>query len=290
MQEEEITMKKKIISMLLAAAMVCTCFVGCGSKVDESSSDIDVSATDVSSSEPIDISNLKLIKDGTLTVGMEIGYPPFEDKAEDGTAIGYDVDMIYAIGDKLGLEINLIDTAFDLFFAGLGTNYDCIVSAVTITDERQEQALFSTPYIENYQAVAVKKGSDIKIESLQDLSGHSVMLQKGTTSQELLEDMIETGTVTNCTMAATEQILTCFTALDNGEYEIVLCDSTVAANYVTMSPDKYEIAYIDDQYPEQFGIAMGKEDTALQTAINEAMAQLKEEGFFEENNAKWFAE
>lgn len=281
-------MKKKIISLFLAAAMVCTCFVGCGDKVDENKTDVNVSKTDVASGEKIDISNLKLIKDGTLTVGMEIGYPPFEDKAEDGSPIGYDVDMIYAIGDKLGLEINLIDTAFDLIFAGLGTNYDCIVSALTITDERKEQALFSTPYIQNYQAVAVKKGSDIKISSLQDLSGHSVMLQKGTTSQELLEDMIETGTVKDCTMAATEQILTCFTALDNGEYEIVLCDSTVAANYVTMQPDKYEIAYVDNQYPEEFGIAVCKDDVALQTAINEAMAQLKEEGFFEDNNAKWF--
>lgn len=281
-------MKKKIISMLLAAAMVCTCFASCGSKVDENSSKVDVSLTDVSSSKPIDISNLKLINDGTLTIGMEIGYPPFENKAEDGTPIGYDVDLAYAIGDKLGLQVNLIDTAFDIIFAGIGTNYDCVISAVTITDERQEQMLFSTPYIENYQAIVVKKGSDIKATSLNDLSGHSVMLQKGTTSQDLLEDMIATGTVTNCTMAATEQILTCFTALDNGEYEIVLCDSTVAADYVTKNPDKYEIVYVDDQYPEQFGIAMGKEDTALQTAINEAMAQLKDEGFLEGNNAKWF--
>lgn len=279
---------KKIISMLIAAAMLCTCFVGCGSKVDESSSNVDVSKTDVSSSEPIDISGVKFIKDGTLTVGMEIGYPPFEYKAEDGTPVGYDVDLAYAIADKLGLELNPIDTAFDIIFGGLDTNYDCVISAVTIDDARSKEMLFSTPYIENYQAVVVKKGSDIKVEALKDLSGHTVMLQKGTTSETLLNDMIKTGTVTKCTMTPTEQILTCFTALDNGEYDIVLCDSTVAADYVTKSPDKYEVVYTDKEYPEQFGIAIGKENTALQTAINEAMAQLKAEGFFEENNAKWF--
>lgn len=260
-------MKKKIVSLLLAAAMLCTCFVGCGEKKDEDS---------------------MLIHEGTLTIGMEIGYPPFEDKAEDGSPEGYDVDLAYALGEKLGLEINLIDTGFDIIFGGLGTNYDCIISAVTITDERKEQALFSTPYIENYQAVAVKKGSDLKVSSLKDLSGHSVMLQKGTTSQELLEDMIQTGTVTKCTMSATEQILTCFTALDNGEYEMVLCDSTVATDYVTKNPDKYEIVYVDDEYPEQFGIAIAKDNEELQTLINDAMAELEDEGFFEDNAKKWF--
>lgn len=256
---------KKIIAMLLAAAMLTVAMVGCNGNKEKG----------------------MLIKEGTLNVGMEIGYPPFEDKAEDGSPIGYDVDLIYAIGEKMGLEVNLIDTAFDVIFAGIDTNYDCVVSAVTITDERRENCLFSNPYIENFQAVAVKKGSDLTITSLQDLSGKSVILQKGTTSEDLLDNMIETKTVTDCTKSATEQILTCFTALDNGEYDTVLCDSTVADNYVKKYPDKYEIAYLDNEYPEQFGIAMGKNNTELQAAINKAMDELKAEGFFEKNAEKW---
>ena len=125
-------MKKKIVAMLLAAAMLCVSFVGCGdSKKDDVSSAAEVNGT-------VDVSNVKLIKDGTLTVGMEIGYPPFEDKAENGEPIGYDVDLVYALAEKLGLEVNIVDTAFDVIFAGIGTNYDCVVSAVTITDERRE--------------------------------------------------------------------------------------------------------------------------------------------------------
>lgn len=271
---------KKMIALLLSAAMLGACMISC--KSDDKKDNVSKSDT-----AAVDMSNVKLLNDGTLTVGMEIGYPPYEDKAEDGSPIGYDVDLIHAIGDKLGVEVNLIDTAFDIIFGGIDTNYDCVVSAVTITGERAEKFLFSTPYIDNYQAVAVKKGSDIKVESLNDLSGHSVFVQKGTTSEELLNDLIETGTVTNCTNAATEQILTCFTALNNGEYEIVLCDSTVADGYIAREPDKYEIIYVDESNPEQFGIAIGKENTALQTAINEAIAQLEEEGFMTENYNKW---
>ena len=277
-------MKRKIIAMLLAAAMLCVSFVGCGS--DDSKNDVS-SAAAVQGS--VDVSNVKLIKEGTLTVGMEIGYPPFEDKAENGDPIGYDVDLVYALADKMGLEVNIVDTAFDVIFAGIGTNYDCVVSAVTITDERRENCLFSEPYIDSYQAVVVKKGSDIKIESLKDLSGKSVALQDATTSKALLDDMIKTGTVTDCKMGPSEKVLTAFTALDNGEYDVVLCDSPVADTYITNYPDKYELAFLDKENVEQFGVAMAKNDVELQTAVNEAMKQLKEEGFFEENTAKWFA-
>lgn len=274
---------KKMLAMLLAAAMLCVSFVGCnGEKKDDVNSDSEPKGT-------VDVSDVKLIKDGTLTVGMEIGYPPFEYKEENGDPVGYDVDLVYALADKLGLEVNIVDTAFDVIFAGIGTNYDCVVSAVTITDERRENCLFSEPYIDSYQAVVVKKGSDIKIESLKDLSGKSVALQDATTSKALLEDMIETGTVTDCKMGPSEKVLTCFTALDNGEYDVVLCDSPVADTYLTNDPDKYELAFLDKENVEQFGVAMAKTDTALQTAINEAMKQLKEEGFFEDNTAKWFA-
>ena len=277
-------MKRKIIAMLLAAAMLCVSFVGCGS--DDSKNDVS-SAAAVQGS--VDVSNVKLIKEGTLSVGMEIGYPPFEDKAENGDPIGYDVDLVYALADKMGLEVNIVDTAFDVIFAGIGTNYDCVVSAVTITDERRENCLFSEPYIDSYQAVVVKKGSDIKIESLKDLSGKSVALQDATTSKALLEDMIKTGTVTDCKMGPSEKVLTAFTALENGEYDVVLCDSPVADTYITNYPDKYELAFLDKENVEQFGVAMAKNDVELQTAVNEAMKQLKEEGFFEENTAKWFA-
>ena len=274
---------KKMISMLLAAALLCVSFVGCDdSKKDDVSSAAEVKGT-------VDVSNVKLIKEGTLTVGMEIGYPPFEDKAENGDPIGYDVDLVYALADKLGLEVNIVDTAFDVIFAGIGTNYDCVVSAVTITDERRENCLFSDPYIDSFQSVVVKKGSDIKIESLKDLSGKSVALQDATTSKALLEDMIKTGTVTDCKMGPSEKVLTAFTALDNGEYDVVLCDSPVADTYITNYPDKYELAFLDKENVEQFGVAMAKTDVELQTAINEAMKQLKDEGFFEENKTRWFA-
>jgi len=146
---------------------------------------------------------------------------------------------------------------------------------------------FSTPYIENYQAVVVRKDYDKEINGFNDLEGLSLAVQKETTSDVLMSDYVDTGSIT-ATISANEKITTCFTQLENGEVDAVVVDSTVADGYVASSPDVFLITYVDQSEPEQFGVAMGKDNVALQTAINKAIAELKEEGFFEESVAHWF--
>ena len=271
-------LSKKIIAVALSACMTAVCFAGCGGSTSSS----DASATEASKT------SVKTMYDGTLTIGMEIGYPPFEQYADDGTTpTGYDVDLAKEIGDKMGLEVNFINTAFDGILQGIGTNYDCVFSAVTITDERKETCLFSEPYIDNYQSIVVAKGSTQKFESLNDLDGKDIALQKETTSDELLDDLTGKGTI-SCKKVAQEKVTTCFTQLTNGEVDVVLCDSTVADGYVSTSPDLYEIAFQDSTSPEQFGIAMGKQDTQLQTAVNNALAELKSDGTLDDIYKKWF--
>jgi len=110
---------------------------------------------------------------------------------------------------------------------------------------------------------------------------------KETTSDILISDYISTGSL-NCTLAQNEKIITCFTQLDNNEIDAVVVDSTVADGQVGKYPDKYKIVYLDKSEAEQFGVAVTKGNTALVEAINEAIAELKEEGFFKESIAYWF--
>lgn len=254
-------MRKKLAFVLaMTLAMSCTVFTGCG-KGDSQGEKDTTKAADTSEKtedkEKIEISDVKLMNDGVLTVGVEIGYPPFEDFAEDGTTpIGYDIDIATAVAEKLGLEVNFINTAWDGIFAGIDVNYDCVCSAVTINAERQETMLFSTPYINNYQAVVVPTGSDLKISSFQDLDGMTIAVQKETTSDQLMSDYKSTGSI-NVEIVANEKVTSCFTQLTNGEIDAVVVDSTVADGYVADSPDKYTIIYKDTQEEEQFGIAMG---------------------------------
>lgn len=243
--------------------------------------------TQEAAASDIDLSGVTLKSDGVLSVGCEVGYPPFEDFADDGTTpIGYDIDIITAVADKLGLEVNIINTAWDGIFAGIDVNYDVVCSAVTITPERQETMIFSTPYINNYQSVVLLADDDKTISSFNDLDGMSIAVQKETTSDILMSDYKSTGTI-DVQIVANEKVTSCFTQLQNGEVDAVVVDSTVADGYINSSDD-FVIAYKDTAEAEQFGIAMGKENTALQAAINQALAELEEEGYIQETYDYWF--
>jgi len=109
--------------------------------------------------EPVlDLSALKTIKEGKLLVGMEIGYPPMEYMDESGLVpMGFDVDLSYELGKLLGLEVELVNTAWDGIFAGLDKEqYDVILSSVSITPDRQEAFEMSAPYIANALCIVVK--------------------------------------------------------------------------------------------------------------------------------------
>ena len=278
-------MKKRILSILLASACVLG-LTACGEKKAEAPAAAPAAEESAASSN-IDISGIKLLSDGVLSVGCEVGYPPFEDFAEDGTTpIGYDIDIISAVAEKLGLKVNIINTAWDGIFAGIGKNYDVTCSAVTITPERQETMLFSTPYISNYQAVVLMADDDREVSSFLDLDGLSIALQKETTSDILMSDYTSTGTIA-IQIVADEKVTSCFTQLQNGEVDAVVVDSTVADG-VLNSSDDFKIVFEDTEEPEEFGIAMGKDNTALQTAINQALKELDEEGYIDETYDYWF--
>ena len=281
---------KKILTLTLAVLFVVLSLTACGDKKDTTSVAEGKKTEESAKDYNFDTSEFNLLNEGVLTIGCEVGYPPFEQYANDGkTEIGYDIDLANELGKRLGLKINIINTKFDTIFEGMGTNYDVVISGITINEERKAKMILSEPYIDNYQAIVVKADSDLTASSLNDINGHSVAFQKGTTTDEIVTELVETGTV-KCTSAANEKILTCFQQLSQGEVEMVVCDSTVASVQLAKEAGKYKIIFTDTENPEQFGIAIPKENTKLADAINTLIKDLKEEGFFEELNEDWFGE
>jgi polar amino acid transport system substrate-binding protein len=107
----------------------------------------------------IDTAKAKQLTGGTLKVGAEIGYPPMEYLADDGTTyIGFDIDVAKAIAEVLDVEVEFTNTAWDGIFAALEKGeFDCIMSAVSITPERQEKYILTEPYVSNRQQIVVAK-------------------------------------------------------------------------------------------------------------------------------------
>src|SRR6478735_6089997 len=124
----------------------------------------------------------------TLTVGSDIPYPPFE-QGKPGHYTGFDVELMQAIGEKIGREVEFQDTSFETIFRDVGQGkFDAAMSAATITEEREQAVDFSNPYYLSEQALLVKEGSPFK--ELKELEGKTVGVQQGTTGQELAKKEI----------------------------------------------------------------------------------------------------
>jgi polar amino acid transport system substrate-binding protein len=217
------------------------------------------------------------IKPGVLTVGMEIGYPPMEYYDTDSkTPIGFDVSMAKAIAAKMGLQVEFVDTAWDGIFAGVDTNkYDCIMSSVTITPERQAAHNFSKPYIGNAMAIVLPKGSPIKISKPEDCAGHSVSYQAETTADFFMDRYAQQGL--QFTPYEYEKVMYCFDEMKLGRVEVIVTDILVAYDYVSPADSPYEIVW-QGPADEKFGVCIRKWNDALTQAIDKALDELFADG------------
>jgi polar amino acid transport system substrate-binding protein len=230
------------------------------------------------------------VKSGVLSVGQEIGYPPFEYYAEDGrTPIGFDVEMAAALAAKLGLTVRFIDTAWDGIFAGVTKgDYDCIISAATWTPERAAAHTFTKPYIGNAQCIVVLKGNKLGIKDIADLNGRSTSYQGETTSDIYLAGYVaKTGA--KITTYEYEKVMSCFDELKLGRVDTVLCDSTVAADYIRDDDTPYEVVW-QGPADEVFSICLKKGNTVLKHAMDKALDELFADGTIQSLSQKYFGQ
>jgi polar amino acid transport system substrate-binding protein len=210
-----------------------------------------------------------------LKVGMEIGYPPFEYFDDDGsTPIGVDVELAYEIGERIGMEVELVDTAWDGIFAGIDKgDYDCVISAVTITSDRLLDFDFSTPYIQNYQCIVSLAGSDIQPASPEELDGLKIAYQEETTSDEFVTVFAEENGL-DIEVFEYAKVMNCYDDLLNGRVDVIVCDSTVASSYVG-EDSEFVQTWIQDSDAEEFGVCIKKGNTELLEKINAALDEMK---------------
>jgi polar amino acid transport system substrate-binding protein len=264
-------MKKPRLIALLSALMVLAAMVvvvGCGSSDDDSSSS---GSGDFQS---------ELITEGTLTVGSDIPYAPFEmGKAPDYT--GFDIDLVNDVAKRLDLDVKIQDTAFDTIFTDVAQGkFDMVASAATITPEREQQVAFSDPYFESEQALLVPPGSDIT--SVEDLSGATVGAQDGTTGEAYANDETDAGQVRGFPTGAAA-----IAAVVNGQVEASIIDAPVAEEAASAGQTGFEVATTIPT-AEYYGFAFSKNTPELLTAVNGALSDLIEDGTYEELFRKYF--
>ncbi len=220
-----------------------------------------------------------------LTVGSDIPYPPFEQKSSGGDSgkyTGFDVELMEAIGEEIDREPEFIDSSFETIFRDVAQGkFEAVMSAATITEEREKVVSFSNPYYLSEQAILVKEGSSIT--GLADLSGKPVGAQQGTTGLELGKEKADAGE-----LRPYPEGPDAVNALKAGTVEAVIIDAPVAANAVE-EVGGLEVA---EKVPteESYGIAVAKSETGLLESINEGLATVLKNGKYTKIYEKWFKE
>ena len=219
---------------------------------------------------------------GTVTIGTNAEYPPFEFVDEDGEITGFDIELMEAVAEEAGFEYELVNTRWDGIFVALASGeFDAVISAATITPERAEQVNFSDPYFNAGQRIAVQADND-SIQGPEDLDGMAVGVQLGTTGDIFLTDQ------TGADVKRYDENTLAFEALNNGDLDAVMADGPTAAEVLQSNPEM-DLKLVDGVFTEeQYGIAVNEEETELLEAINEGLAAVKESGAYDEIYDKYF--
>ncbi len=229
----------------------------------------------------------KCATSGMLKIGTDASYPPFENVNEKtGKIEGFDIDLLDAIGKKVGFTVDAHNALFDTIFTALAYGqYDLVISASTITEERQQTVNFSNPYFVAGQVIVLRKADVGKIKTPADLAGKTIGVQLGTTGAQAAREIPNTKAVKDYPTAPEA-----FQALANGDVDAVVNDNVTSLSIILNSP-QLKLAVVGKPFTEEFyGIAVRKDCKDLLTKINKGLAEVIADGSYAKIYAKYLGE
>ena len=240
-------MKKflKVASIVLVIAMIA-CFAACGGNGGEKEK---------------------------LVMATNAEFPPYE-YVEDGKIVGIDAEIAALIAEKLDMELEIVDVAFDSIIPGVQSGkYDMGMAGLTVDEKRLEKVNFSTSYATGIQAIIVKEGSDIK--TVDDLAGKKIGVQTSTTG-----DIYATGDYGEEAITRYDNGAVAVQALIADKVDCVIIDNEPAKSYVKANEG---LKVLDTEYTvEDYAICFAKEDTELKDKVDGALKELIADGSVKE--------
>lgn len=218
---------------------------------------------------------------GPWVVGTEPAFPPFESQSDSGELVGFDIDLLQAIGDQAGVEIEFESLPFDGLIPALqaGT-IEAAVSGMTITEERAATVDFSRPYFRAGLAIAIAE-DDTDITSIETLEGKTIAVQIGTTGAEMA------GGIKDAKVSTFDSAPLALQELANGNADAVINDAPATLDAIATG-NIGGIKVVGELLTEEFyGIAMPKDSPNLDV-LNTALTDILENGTYDTIYEKWF--
>lgn len=295
---------KKFLAAMMAAMLCMGLLTACGSVAEETAQTAETTEAETEASneaetaneaEPADAAEetaepeaaeeaaqpeaeaaaSEALADGVLSVGTNAEFPPFEYVDDSGEPDGFDIALIKAIGEKLGVEVQVENMEFNALVASIGGKIDVAIAGMTVTDERKEMVDFSDSYYTAVQYVILPKDSEIAAAA--DLEGKAIGVQLGTTGDFIAEE------IAGAEVAQYNKALDAVNDLVNGRLDCVIVDKNPALVFQSRFQD--QVTAVDgaqfDFEPEEYAIAIPKGDTALADQINAALKEMMDDGTFD---------
>lgn len=260
---------KKILAAVLAATLALLSMAGCAGSSDDAAS-----------------GKLQQVLDsGKLVVATDAAWAPFEYIGADGEVAGSDIELAKYIADALGVELEIVNVAFDSISTYLvNGEADLSISAMTITDERKETLDFSVPYTSAQQYIIVTEDNE-SVSTIEDLAGQAIGVHLGTTGDFLISDEVslDSGALygTGATVKQYKFLTDAALALQNGELGAIVCDTMLAENIVAVNKGLkcFALTYASgDITIEEIGIVFDKGDEEFVEKVNEIITPIIEDG------------
>lgn len=285
-------MKKKTVSIMVAATMALSLFAGCGSSKDtatEDTSKTESAETTDESSENASAETTDESSRTTFTVGFDAEYPPYGYMDDDGEYTGFDLELAQAVCDKEGWELVKKPINWDSKDMELNSgSIDCIWNGFTMNG-REDSYTWSDAYVDNSQVIVTKKSADIT--KLTDLKGKVVGVQAASAALDVLESSEDGGQKaladTFKTLQEFADYNTAFVELEAGSVDAIAMDIGVAQYQIkSRGNDKYII--LDEHLnAEKYAIGFKKGNDSLCKEVNEALHTLKKNGTFDKLAEKY---
>lgn len=215
-----------------------------------------------------------------LKVGSDIAYAPFEYYDEKHQPTGFDIDLLTAIAEDMGYKVEFETAAFDGLIPALQANkYDCIISAMTIREDRAKSVKFSDPYFKAEQYIAFLEGKEYaKVEDLKDVK---IGVQLNTTGQFVLEDR-------KLKPLKYDMMPDALNALLNGGVSAVVGDNQAILAFIEANPGTKIKFVTADTGDEFYGIAFNLSNDELAGKVNASLKKLKDSGKYAQIYSNWF--
>jgi polar amino acid transport system substrate-binding protein len=215
-----------------------------------------------------------------IRVATNATYPPFTYVDNQGNIIGFDINLMNAIALKENLQVHYVNVNFKPLLEGMAQGkYDAAISAISITEARQKDMLFSEPYFVTGHVVTVFIENNT-ITGKDSLAGKVVGVETASSSAADVSEMA------GVTPKYYGDFQSAFDDLMNNRIDAVVSDKTIASIYVANYPSKLKI--VGEPFSqENYGIAVAKNKPELLEKINAGLRAVKGEGLIEELTQKW---